>query len=197
MEDNTENIKNPLDNNQIKNIRQEKIITRKGIIVTCILLFFVSIFLDLYFIYISKIQLFMKIILCIIHPFLFVLFCFIPSGIYIEFNYDEKKFKYYKTCIIPYVWNKCTRNEVDIEDIQEFKIETSTFLWLRGFRLYYTNKNDKTIKIITGRDKNCRTKFSEEVLNIPVKLNAWLKNEDFPSAEPFSKDESNDNQENI
>ena len=139
----------------------------------------------------------MKIILCIIHPFLFVLFCFIPSGIYIEFNYDEKKFKYYKTCIIPYVWNKCTRNEVDIEDIQEFKIETSTFLWLRGFRLYYTNKNDKTIKIITGRDKNCRTKFSEEVLNIPVKLNAWLKNEDFPSAEPFPKDESNDNQENI
>ena len=75
----------------IKNNRQEKIITRKGIIITCILLFFVSIFLDLYFIYISEIKIVMKVILCIIHPLLFVIFSFIPSGLYIEFNYNEKK----------------------------------------------------------------------------------------------------------
>ena len=194
MENNNENINISSDYSKIKNIRQEKIITRKGIIITCILLFFVSIFLDLYFIYISQVRLFMKIILCIIHPLLFVIFSFIPSGLYIEFNYDEKKFKYYKTCIIPYIWNKCTRNEVDIDDIQEFKIDTHTFLWMRKFKLSYINKNGDNLNIINGRDKNCRNKFSEEVLNIPIKLNYWLKNEDFPENKPFSKDNSEENE---
>ena len=194
MEDNKEKINISSENESIKNIRNEKIITRKGIIITCILLFFVSIFLDLYFIYISKVKLFMKIILCIIHPLLFVIFSFIPSGLYIEFNYDEQKFKYYKTCIIPYIWNKCTKNEINIEDIQEFSIDTSKFLWMNKFNLYYNNKNGDKIKIISGRDKNCRSKFSEEVLNIPVKLNCWLKNEDFQENEPFSKDTPDENE---
>ena len=194
MEDSDEKINISPENETIKNIRQEKLITRKGIIITCILLFFVSIFLDLYFIYISKVKLFMKIILCIIHPLLFVIFCFIPSGLFIEFNYDEKKFKYYMTCIIPYIWNKCTKKEIDIEDIQEFTIDTSTLLWMRKFNLYYTNKNGDKLKIISGRDKNCRSKFSEEVLNIPVKLNCWLKNEDFKEKEPFSKDNPDENE---
>ena len=194
MEDNKEKINISSENEPIKNIRNEKITTRKGIIITCILFFFVSIFLDLYFIYISKVKLFMKIILCIIHPLLFVIFCFIPSGLYIEFNYDEKKFKYYMTCIIPYIWNKCTKNEIDIEDIREFNIETSSLLWMRKFNLYYINKNGDKLKIISGRDKNCRSKFSEEVLNIPVKLNYWLKNEDFQENEPFSKDNPDENE---
>ena len=194
MEESKEKINISSENEPIKNKRQEKIITRKGIIITCILLFFVSIFLDLYFIYISKVKLFMKIILCIIHPLLFVIFSFIPSGLYIEFNYDEKIFKYYKTCIIPYIWNKCTKNEINIEDIQEFSIDTSKFLWMNKFNLYYNNKNGDKIKIISGRDKNCRSKFSEEVLNIPVKLNCWLKNEDFQENEPFSKDTPDENE---
>ena len=194
MEDNNEKINISSENEGIKKNRQEKIITRKGIIITCILLFFVSIFLDLYFIYISKVKLFMKIILCIIHPLLFVIFCFIPSGLYIEFNYDEKKFKYYKICIIPYIWNKCTKNEIDIEDIQEFSIDTGILLWMRKFNLYYTNKNGDKFKIISGRDKNCLCKFSKEVLNIPVKLNCWLKNEDFQENEPFSKDNPDENE---
>ena len=194
MEDNKEKINISSENEPIKNIRNEKIITRKGIIITCILLFFVSIFLDLYFIYISKVKLFMKIILCIIHPLLFVIFSFIPSGLYIEFNYDEKIFKYYKTCIIPYIWNKCTKNEINIADIQEFSIDTSKFLWMNKFNLYYNNKNGDKIKIISGRDKNCRSKFNEEVLNIPVKLNCWLKNEDFQENEPFSKDTPDENE---
>ena len=199
MEDLSENINekinsigNITENISIKN-RQEKIITRKGIIITCILLFFVSIFLDLYFIYISKVKLFMKIILCIIHPLLFVIFSFIPSGLYIEFNYEEKKFKYYKTCIIPYIWNKCTKNE--IENIKEFIIDTSKFLWFNRFTLYYLNNENDKIKIISGRDKNCRKDFSKEVLNIPVKLNFWLKNEDFSEQETVSQDKSNDNNE--
>ena len=194
MEDNNEKINISSENEGIKKNRQEKIITRKGIIITCILLFFVSIFLDLYFIYISKVKLFMKIILCIIHPLLFVIFSFIPSGLYIEFNYDEKIVKYYKTCIIPYIWNKCTKNEINIADIQEFSIDTSKFLWMNKFNLYYNSKNGDKIKIISGRDKNCRSKFSEEVLNIPVKLNCWLKNEDFQENEPFSKDTPDENE---
>ena len=189
MEDGTnENQKISSENNLVGNIRKEKIITRRGIIITCILLFFVSIFLDFYFIYFSKIQIVMKVILCIIHPLLFVIFSFIPSGLYIEFNYDEKIFKYYKTCIIPYIWSKCTKNELKIEDIQEFSIDTSSFLWMRIFNLYYTNKEGTKIKIINGRDKNCRSNFSKEVLNIPDKLNSWLKNEDFTDHEPFSND---------
>ena len=184
--ENNEILKNS--NNTNKNIRKEKIITRRGIIITCILLFFVSIFLDLYFIYISKITLVMKVILCIIHPLLFVIFSFIPSGLYLEFIYDENKFIYHKTSIVPWVWNKCTRNEISIEDIQEFSIDTGTFLWFRSFNLYYTDKNGKKIKIINGRDKNCRSQFSNEVLNLPDKLNSWLKNEDFVENEPFSKD---------
>jgi len=183
------------ENEANKNIRKEKIITRRGIIITCILLFFVSIFLDLYFIYISKITLVMKVILCIIHPLLFVIFSFIPSGLYLEFDYDENKFKYHKTSIVPWVWNKCTKNEISIEDIQEFSIDTSTFLFFRIFNLYYTDKNGKKIKIIRGRDKNCRSQFSKEVLNIPDKLNSWLKNEDFVENEPFSKDVLNENEE--
>ena len=136
MEDGTnENQKISSENNLVGNIRKEKIITRRGIIITCILLFFVSIFLDFYFIYFSKIQIVMKVILCIIHPLLFVIFSFIPSGLYIEFNYDEKIFKYYKTCIIPYIWSNCTKNELKIEDIQEFSIDTSSFLWMRIFNL--------------------------------------------------------------
>ena len=184
--ENNEILKNS--NNTNKNIRKEKIITRRGIIITCILLFFVSIFLDLYFIYISKITLVMKVILCIIHPILFVIFSFIPSGLYLEFIYDENKFIYHKTSIVPWVWNKCTRNEISIKDIQEFSIDTGTFLWFRSFNLYYTDKSGKKIKIINGRDKNCRSQFSNEVLNLPDKLNSWLKNEDFVENEPFSKD---------
>ena len=92
MIENNEKINISSSEDIIKNNRQEKIITRKGIIITCILLFFVSIFLDLYFIYISEIKIFMKVILCIIHPLLFVIFSFIPSGLYIEFNYNEKNF---------------------------------------------------------------------------------------------------------
>ena len=184
--ENNEILKNS--NNTNKNIRKEKMITRRGIIITYILLFFVSIFLDLYFIYISKITLVMKVILCIIHPLLFVIFSFIPSGLYLEFIYDENKFIYHKTSIVPWVWNKCTRNEISIEDIQEFSIDTGTFLWFRSFNLYYTDKSGKKIKIINGRDKNCRSQFSNEVLNLPDKLNSWLKNEDFVENEPFSKD---------
>ena len=92
MIENNEKINISSSEDIIKNNRQEKIITRKGIIITCILLFFVSIFLDLYFIYISEIKIIMKVILCIIHPLLFVIFSFIPSGLYIEFNYNEKNF---------------------------------------------------------------------------------------------------------
>jgi len=183
------------ENEANKNIRKEKMITRRGIIITCILLFFVSIFLDLYFIYISKITFVMKVILCIIHPLLFVIFSFIPSGLYLEFNYDENKFIYHKTSIVPWVWNKCTRNEINIDNIQEFSIDTGTFLWFRSFNLYYTYKSGKKIKIISGRDKNCRSQFSKEVLNIPDKLNSWLKNEDFVENEPFSKDDPNENEE--
>ena len=183
------------ENEAIKNIRKEKMITRRGIIITCILLFFVSIFLDLYFIYISKITFVMKVILCIIHPLLFVIFSFIPSGLYLEFNYDKNKFIYHKTSIVPWVWNKCTRNEISIDNIQEFSIDTGTFLWFRSFNLYYTDKSGKKIKIISGRDKNCRSQFSKEVLNIPDKLNSWLKNEDFVENEPFSKDDPNENEE--
>ena len=183
------------ENEANKNIRKEKMITRRGIIITCILLFFVSIFLDLYFIYISKITFVMKVILCIIHPLLFVIFSFIPSGLYLEFNYDKNKFIYHKTSIVPWVWNKCTRNEISIDNIQEFSIDTGTFLWFRSFNLYYTDKSGKKIKIISGRDKNCRSQFSKEVLNIPDKLNSWLKNEDFVENEPFSKDDPNENEE--
>ena len=183
------------ENEANKNIRKEKMITRRGIIITCILLFFVSIFLDLYFIYISKITFVMKVILCIIHPLLFVIFSFIPSGLYLEFNYDKNKFIYHKTSIVPWVWNKCTRNEISIDNIQEFSIDTGTFLWFRSFNLYYTDKSGKKIKIISGRDKNCRSQFSKEFLNIPDKLNSWLKNEDFVENEPFSKDDPNENEE--
>ena len=183
------------ENETNKKIRKEKMITRRGIIITCILLFFVSIFLDLYFIYISKINFVMKVILCIIHPLLFVIFSFIPSGLYLEFDYDENKLKYHKTSIVPWVWSKCTRNEISIEDIKEFSIDTVTFLWFRSFNLYYTDKSDKKIKIISGRDKHCRSEFSKEVLNIPNKLNSWLKNEDFVENEPFSKDDLNEIEE--
>ena len=176
MEDNSTQITTNLNTN---NTRQEKIITRKGIIITCILLFFVSIFLDLYFIYIADIRNVMKVLLCIIHPLLFVIFLFIPSGLYIEFNYIENKFIYHKTCIIPYIWKKCTKNEIGIDNIEKFKIDTSKFLWFRNFNLYYEDKNGNTIKIISGRDKNCVTNFTKGVLNIPNKLNCWLKNQDF------------------
>ena len=195
MTQNNEKINLSSEEEPIINNRQEKIITRKGIIITCILLFFVSIFLDLYFIFISKAVFFMKVILCLIHPMLFVIFCFIPSGLFIEFNYTEKKFKYYKTCIIPYIWDKCTKNEIELENIEKFNIHTSVILWLRPYSLSYTNKNGEEITIASGRDKNCRCQFSKEVLNIPTKLNCWLKNEDFQENEPFSKNDPEENME--
>ena len=166
-------------NLNVNNIRSEKIITRKGIIITCILLFFVSIFLDLYFILLTDLILVMKIILCIIHPLLFIIFLFIPSGLYIEFNYSQNKFIFYKTCIIPYLWKRYTKNEIDIDTIETFKIDTSKFLFFRMFNLYYEGKNGNTIKITSGRDKNCVSNFTKGVLNIPIKLNFWLKNQDF------------------
>ena len=177
---NSQNLVTENQNNQITNIiRSEKIITRKGIIITCILLFFVSIFLDLYLIYLTDIKLYMKVLLCIIHPLLFIIFLFIPSGLYVEFNYSENKFIYHKTCILPFIWNKCTRNEVDLNNIEKFRIETSKFLWFRNFRLFYEDKQENSIKITSGRDRNCVKSFSFSVLNIPVKLNCWLKNQDF------------------
>ena len=167
-------------NNQMANlIRSEKIITRKGIIITCILLFFVSIFLDLYFIYLTDIVLYVKVLLCINHPLLFVIFLFIPSGLYVEFNYSNNKYIYHKTCIIPFIWNRCTRKEVDLNDIEKFRIETSKCLWFRNFRLFYEDKQENSIKITNGRDRNCVKNFSLSVLNIPEKLNCWLKNKDF------------------
>ena len=191
MEENPQEIKKNLNDN---NIRNEKIITRKGIIITCILLFFVSIFLDLYFIYVSDIQIVMKVLLCIIHPLLFVIFLFIPSGLYIEFNYSENKFIFHKTCLIPYIWNKCTRSQIDIDIIEKFKIDTGKFLWFRNFNLYYEDKNGNTIKITSGRDKNCVSNFTKGVLNIPIKLNCWLKNQDFLEESIFNEDKPIDNQ---
>ena len=167
------------ENQNLIPMRKEKIITRKGIIITCILLFFVSIFLDLYFIYVSRFVLGMKIALCIIHPLLFVIFLFIPSGLYYEFNYTENKFNYHKTCIIPYILKGCTRKSVDLDIIVKFKIDTSKFLFCRIFNLYYEDKENNTIKITRGRDRNCIREFSKNVLNIPVKLNYWLRNQDF------------------
>ena len=160
-------------------IRKEKIITRKGIIITCILLFFVSILLDLYFIYLSSFKLGMKIALCIIHPLLFVIFLFIPSGLYYEFNYSNNKFIYHKTCIIPNILKICTKKTVDLDTIEKFKIETKKFLFFRIFNLYYEDKEKNTIKITRGRDRNCVREFTKNVLNIPIKLNCWLKNQDF------------------
>ena len=191
MEENPQEIKMNLNDN---NIRNEKIITRKGIIITCILLFFVSIFLDLYFIYVSDIQIVMKVLLCIIHPLLFVIFLFIPSGLYIEFNYSENKFIFHKTCLIPYIWNKCTRRQIDIDIIEKFKIDTSKFLWFRNFNLYYEDKSGNTIKITSGRDRNYLRNFTKGVLNIPIKLNCWLKNQDFLEESIFNEDKPIDNQ---
>ena len=191
MEENISQIQTNLNTN---NIRQEKIITRKGIIITCILLFFVSIFLDLYFIYIADIQIVMKVLLCIIHPLLFVIFLFIPSGLYIEFNYALNRFIYHKTCLIPYIWKKCTKNQMDIDTIEKFKIDTSKFLWFRNFNLYYEDKNGNTIKITSGRDKNCVSNFTKGVLNIPIKLNCWLKNQDFLENSIFNEGKPIDNQ---
>ena len=180
-------------NLNVNNIRSEKIITRKGIIITCILLFFVSIFLDLYFILLTDIHLVMKIILCIIHPLLFIIFLFIPSGLYIEFNYSQNKFIFYNTCIIPYIWKSCTTNEIDIDTIETFKIDTSKFLFFRMFNLYYEDKNGNTIKITSGRDKNCVSNFTEGVLNVPIKLNCWLKNQDFFEQSIFNEEKPIDN----
>ena len=160
-------------------IRKEKIITRKGIIITCILLFFVSILLDLYFIYLTSFKLGMKIALCIIHPLLFVIFLFIPSGLYYEFNYSNNKFIYHKTCIIPNILKICTKKTVDLDIIKKFKIETKKFLFFRIFNLYYEDKENNTIKIIQGRDRHCVREFNKNIINIPIKLNCWLKNEDF------------------
>ena len=160
-------------------IRKEKIITRKGIIITCILLFFVSILLDLYFIYLTSFKLGMKIALCIIHPLLFVIFLFIPSGLYYEFNYSNNKFIYHKTCIIPKILKICTKKTVDLDTIEKFKIETKKFLFFRIFNLYYEDKENNTIKIIQGRDRHCVREFNKNIINIPIKLNCWLKNEDF------------------
>ena len=179
-EGNSINEINELDVNQnLIPMRKEKIITRKGIIITCILLFFVSILLDLYFVYLSSFSLGMKIALCIIHPLLFVIFLFIPSGLYYEFNYTNNKFNYHKTCIIPYILRRCTRKSVDLDTIEKFKIDTCKFLFFRIFNLYYVDKENNTIKITRGRDRNCIREFSKSVLNIPVKLNCWLKNQDY------------------
>ena len=179
-EGNSINEINELDVNQnLIPMRKEKIITRKGIIITCILLFFVSILLDLYFVYLSSFSLGMKIALCIIHPLLFVIFLFIPSGLYYEFNYTNNKFNYHKTCIIPYILRRCTRKSVDLDIIEKFKIDTCKFLFFRIFNLYYVDKENNTIKITRGRDRNCIREFSKSVLNIPVKLNCWLKNQDY------------------
>ena len=188
-----ENYNPIITNMNANNIRSEKIITRKGIIITCILLFFVSIFLDLYFIYVADIQIVMKVLLCIIHPLLFVIFLFIPSGLYYEFDYSNNIFIYYKTCIIPYIWNKCTKEEIDLNIIEKFKIETSKFLWFRNFWLYYDDKDGNTIKIIYGRDKNCVKNFSNNVLNIPNKLNCWLKNQDFFEQSIFNEEKPIEN----
>ena len=161
------------------NIRSEKIITRKGIIITSIILIFVSIFLDLFVVYVTNYSTDKKVFLCIIHPTVFLVFIFLPSGLYVEFNYSENKFKYNKTCLVPYVLNKCTKNEVDLNIIKEFKITTNKCLCCRRFCLYYTDINDNIIKITNGRDRNCVKTFSKSVINIPLKLNFWLKNQDF------------------
>ena len=139
-------------------IRSEKIITRISIIITCILLFFVSIFLDFYFIYFSDIHLVPKILLCINHPLLFVIFLFIPSGIYIQFRYEENKIIYFKTCLIPYLYSRCTRTEIVMDEIKNFSLVKSKCLWCKNFKLYYNNKKGETIKIISGRDKLCSKK---------------------------------------
>ena len=171
---------NDIEHNQnLIPIRKEKIITRKGIIITCILLFFVSILLDLYFIYLTSFKLGMKIALCIIHPLLFVIFLFIPSGLYYEFNYSNNKFIYHKTCIIPKILKICTKKIVDLDTIEKFKIETYKFLFFRFFNLYYEDKENNTIKIIQGRDRHCVREFNKNIINLPIKLNCWLKNEDF------------------
>jgi hypothetical protein len=173
-------------------IRREKIITKKGLIITSILLIFVSIFLDLYFIYLTNLEVYMKVLLCIIHPTVLVIFSFLPSGLFVEFNYNNNQFIYHKTSIIPYIWNKCTKHVIDINTIQKFKIETifilsfysyelngSKFLCFRNFSLFYEDKNGNSIKITSGRDRNCVSEFSQSVLDIPRKLDCWLENKDF------------------
>ena len=160
-------------------IRREKIITKKGLIITSILLIFVSIFLDLYFIYLTNLEFYMKVILCIIHPTVLVIFSFLPSGLFVEFNYNNNQFIYHKTSIIPYIWNKCTKHVIDINTIKKFKIETSKFLCFRNFGLFYEDINGNSIKITSGRDRNCVSEFSKSVLDIPKKLDCWLENKDF------------------
>jgi hypothetical protein len=41
------------------------------------------------------------------------------------------------------------------------------------------DKENNTIKIIQGRDRHCVREFNKNIINIPIKLNCWLKNEDF------------------
>ena len=167
------------ENQNLIPIRKEKIITIKGIIIICIILFFVSILLDLYFIFLSSFKFGMKIALCIIHPLIFFVFLFIPSGLYYEFNYSNNKFIYHKCCIIPYLLKICTKKSVDLDTIEKFKIETYKFLFFRFFNLYYEDKENNTIKIIQGRDRHCVREFNKNIINLPIKLNCWLKNEDF------------------
>ena len=173
-----ENNENNIAQNEL-NIRKEKITTRKGLIITSIILIFVSIFLDLFVVYLTNYDTSKKVFLCLIHPTVFLVFIFLPSGLYIEFNYSENKFKYNKTCLVPYVLNKCTKNEIDIDTIKEFKITTNKCLCCRRFNLFYEDINGSMIKITSGRDRNCVKNFSKSVINIPLKLNSWLKNQEF------------------
>ena len=117
----------------------------------------------------------MKVLLCIIHPTVLVIFSFLPSGLFVEFNYNNNQFIYHKTSIIPYIWNKCTKHVIDINTIKKFKIETSKFLCFRNFGLFYEDINGNSIKITSGRDKNCVSKFSKSVLDIPKKIGLLVR----------------------
>ena len=61
------------------------------------------------------------------------------------------------------------------------------------FNLYYEDINGNTIKITSGRDKNCVSNFTKGVLNIPIKLNFWLKNQDFFEQSIFNEEKPIDN----
>ena len=172
------NEKNESKEKLMTRIKEENIMVWSGILLGLIIIIIIYIGCNILFIYLKSPTFAFLIFNLTLAP-ITIVFIFIPIGIHVQFDYENKIMTINKYCSLPYLLKLCTKKEISFSEINHFDIQKFILLTKRYFSIGYYDNSNQFQSLIIGQDIscNCHCEYSKKIDNIPKILNDLLKEE--------------------
>ena len=172
------NEKNESKEKLMTRIKEENIMVWSGILLGLIIIIIMYIGCNILFIYLKSPTFAFLIFNLTLTP-ITIVFIFIPIGIHVQFDYENKIMTINKYCSLPYLLKKKKKKEISFSEINHFDIQKFILLAKRYFSVGYYDNSNQFQSLITGQDIscNCHCEYSKKIDNIPKILNDLLKEE--------------------